>query len=308
MPGKLVGDARFYVRSGPFGLAEVAAAARGTATARSDRVLTGIAPLQAATPGEVSFLDNKRYAAALEKTGAGAVIVHPDMVDRVPPSAVAIVATATYEGWARVAALFHPAPPSSPGIHPTAFVAPGAVVDPTAEIGAFAYIEERAQIGPGCRIGPYASVGSGVVIGKDCRIGAHVSLSHALLGARVCLHPGVRVGQEGFSFARTKTGFLTIPQLGRVVIEDDVEVGANSTIDRGSVPARVLAASGHAQALGPPAGVSARSPFRAVRDGSLHDAGSVTRDCVRLGQGVSRRVPESTLSGEGVPSASHITV
>lgn len=238
---KLVGDARFYIRSGPFGLAEVAAAARGTA-ARSDRVLTGIAPLQAAQPDEVSFLDNKRYAAALEKTGAGAVIVHPDMVDRVPPSAVAIVATATYEAWARVAALFHPVRPPSPGIHPTAFVAPDVVVDPTAEIGVFACIEERAQIGPGCRIGPYASVGSGVVIGKDCRIGAHVSLSHALLGTRVCLHPGVRVGQEGFSFARTKAGFLTIPQLGRVIIEDDVEVGANSTIDRGSVQDTVLGA------------------------------------------------------------------
>lgn len=241
MHGKAVGDARFYARCGPYSLAEVAAAARGTA-AGSDRLLTGIAPLQAAAPDEVSFLDNRRYAAALDGTGAGAVIVHPDMVDRVPSSAVPIVAPATYEGWARVAALFHPAPPSSPGIHPTAFVAPGAAVDPTAEVGAFACIEERAQIGPGCRIGPYASVGGGVVIGEDCRIGTHVSVSHALLGARVCLHPGVRIGQEGFSFARTEAGFLTIPQLGRVVIEDDVEVGANSTIDRGSAQDTVIGA------------------------------------------------------------------
>ncbi len=116
------------------------------------------------------------------------------------------------------------------------------MVDQTAEVGAFAYIETGAQIGSGCRIGPYVSIGRGVVVGTDCRIGAHASLSHTVLGARVCLHPGVRVGQEGFSFARTNAGFLTIPQLGRVILEDDVEVGANATIDRGSVKDTVIGA------------------------------------------------------------------
>lgn len=241
MDGSSVGDARFYARSGPHNLTEVAAAANGT-TAGSDRVLIGVAPLQAARWDEVSFLDNRRYASVLENTGAGAVIVHPDMVDRVPHSAAAIVTTAPYEGWARVAALFHPLAPLSPGIHPTAFVAPDAAVDPTAEICAFAYIEGGVQIGPRCRIGPHASIGSGVVVGEDCRIAAHVCISHALLGARVCLHPGVRVGQEGFGFAKTKAGFLTIPHLGRVLIEDDVEVGANCTIDRGSIQDTVIGA------------------------------------------------------------------
>jgi UDP-3-O-[3-hydroxymyristoyl] glucosamine N-acyltransferase len=80
-------------------------------------------------------------------------------------------------------------------------------------------IEAGASIGPGCRIGPYVSIGAGVQMGKDCRIGAHVSISHALLGDRVCLHPGVRLGQEGFSIAHTSKGFLTVPQLGRVPIE-----------------------------------------------------------------------------------------
>ena len=239
MHGESVGDARFYIRSGPYNLTEIAAAANGTTT-KFDRVLTGVAPLQAAGPDEVSFLDNRRYASVLEKTGAGAVIVHPDMVDHVPASAIPIITTAPYEGWARVAALFHPLASPSPGIHPTAFVAPSAAVDPTAEIGAFAYIEGGVQIGPRCRIGPHASIGSGVVLGKDCRIGAHATISNALLGARVGLHPGVRVGQEGFGFATTKTGFLTIPHLGRVIIEDDVEVGANSTIDRGSIQDTVI--------------------------------------------------------------------
>ncbi|MGA8398308.1 MAG: UDP-3-O-(3-hydroxymyristoyl)glucosamine N-acyltransferase [Stellaceae bacterium] len=241
MHGESVGDARFYIRSGPYNLTEIAAAANGTTT-KFDRVLTGVAPLQAAGPDEVSFLDNRRYASVLEKTGAGAVIVHPDMVDHVPASAIPIITTAPYEGWARVAALFHPLASPSPGIHPTAFVAPSAAVDPTAEIGAFAYIEGGVQIGPRCRIGPHASIGSGVVLGEDCRIGAHATISNALLGARVGLHPGVRVGQEGFGFATTKTGFLTIPHLGRVIIEDDVEVGANSTIDRGSIQDTVIGA------------------------------------------------------------------
>jgi UDP-3-O-[3-hydroxymyristoyl] glucosamine N-acyltransferase len=205
-------------------------------------MLTGIAPLHVARPDEVSFLHDRRYATALDTTLAGAVIVPPDMVGRVPSTASAISAVATYEGWARVAGMFHPIPPPSPGVHPTALVAPGVEIDPTAEIGPFTCIEERVCIGPGCRIGPYVSIGAGVIIGRDCRVGAHVSLSHAMLGARVCLHPGVRLGQEGFSFAKTATGFLTVPQLGRVVLEDDVEVGANSTIDRGSVQDTVIGA------------------------------------------------------------------
>ena len=103
-------------------------------------------------------------------------------------------------------------------------------------------VEAGAEIGPGCRVGPFVSVGQGVTIGADCRIGAHASLSHAMLGARVYIYPGARIGQEGFSFAVTETGFLSIPQLGRVVIGDDVEVGANTTIDRGSTRDTIIGA------------------------------------------------------------------
>ena len=135
----------------------------------------------------------------------------------------------------RVARLFHPLPPCAPGIHPTSVVAPSAIIHETAEIGPFCVIGEAAEIGAYCRIGPYVSIGAGVSLGADCRIGSHASLSHAVVGERVYIYPGARIGQEGFSFANTKLGFLSIPQLGRVVIGDDVEVGANSTIDRGSV-------------------------------------------------------------------------
>ncbi len=236
-----MGDPRFFARSGPHALAEIASAAAGTAPP-VERMFAGVAPLQSAGQDEVSFLDNRRYAAALEQTTAGAVIVHPQMQARVPNGTIAIVTDSAYEAWARVAALFHPMPPSRPGIHRSAVVDPDAQVDASAEIGPYAVIEARAEIGPGCRIGAFVSIGAGVALGCDCRIGAHVSISHALLGARVYLYPGVRIGQEGFSFAATKTGFLSIPQLGRVIIEDDVEVGANTTIDRGSTRDTIIGA------------------------------------------------------------------
>jgi UDP-3-O-[3-hydroxymyristoyl] glucosamine N-acyltransferase len=236
-----MGDSRFFARSSPHALAAIAIAAKGTAPA-IERTFLGVAPLQSAGPDEVSFLDNRRYAAALERTLAGAVIVHPDMLARVPIATIPIVTTAAYEGWARVAALFHPVPPPCPGVHGSAVIADTARVDASAEIGPYVVIEAGAEIGPGCRIGSFVSVGKGVTIGPDCRIGAHVSLSHALLGARVYIYPGARIGQEGFSFAATDAGFLSIPQFGRVIVEDDVEVGANTTIDRGSTHDTIIGA------------------------------------------------------------------
>jgi UDP-3-O-[3-hydroxymyristoyl] glucosamine N-acyltransferase len=235
------GNARFFRRSGPHTLAVVAGAAGGIAD-QLDLLLQGVAPLQTAGPHDVSFLDNRRYACALDLTLAGAVIVHPDMAARVPARTVAILTSEPYAGWARVAALFYPVPPVSPGIHPSAIVAEGALVDPSSEVGPFCVIETGAVIGPGCRIGPSAIIGTGVIVGRDCRIGSHVSLGYAVLGARVYIYPGARIGQEGFGFAAIKDGFLSVPQLGRVIIEDDVEVGANTTIDRGSSQDTVIGA------------------------------------------------------------------
>ena len=236
-----LGNSRFFRRSGPYPLAVVASTARGVAD-EVELLLEGVAPLQTAGPNEVSFLDNRRYVSALDQTLAGAVIVHPDLAARVPATTVAIVTSEPYAAWARVAALFYPPPPPFPGIHPSAVVEDGALVDPSAEVGPLSLIETGATIGPGCRIGPCAVIGKGVIVGRDCRIGAHVSLSHALLGARVYVYPGARIGQEGFGFASTKEGFLSVPQLGRVLLEDDVEVGANTTIDRGSSQDTVIGA------------------------------------------------------------------
>lgn len=242
----VAGDPRFFANAGPHALAVVAAAAGGTAPAEKLLLLTGVAPLQLAGPEQVSFLDNRKYADALAASKAGAVIVHPSMLRHVPEGCVAIVTPEPYLGWARVAGLFHPLPPTSPGIHPMAVVDATAIIHPTAEIGPFTMIGARVEIGPRSVIATGAVLGAGVTIGADCRVGAGCTISHARLGARVVLYPGVRIGQDGFGFATSMTGtgpvHTSVPQLGRVVVEDDVEVGANSCIDRGSAQDTVIGA------------------------------------------------------------------
>lgn len=235
------GHARFFRQGGPFALTILAVAARGEARG-SCGMLRGVAPLQIAGPDQVSFLDNRRYLDMLAETRAGAVIVHPSLADRVPAGCAAIVTDEPYAGWARVAAMFHPAALVVPGVHASAVVDASAVVHSTAEIGPLAVVEAGAEVGPRCRVGAGTVIGASVVLGADCRIGSLCSISHALVGARVNVLPGARIGQEGFGFATTSEGLLTVPQLGRVVIGSDVEVGANTTIDRGSAQDTVIGA------------------------------------------------------------------
>jgi UDP-3-O-[3-hydroxymyristoyl] glucosamine N-acyltransferase len=226
-------DTRFFHTCGPFDLKAVASCARGAAVS-DDRILTGVAALQTAGPSDVSFLDGGRYLGLLGQSLAGAIIVHPDFKSRLPPSAVAIVTPEPYAAWARVCALFHPPVPVQPGIHPSAVVEEGASIDPSCEIGPNAVVGRNAVIGARSVVGPAAVIGPAVVVGTDCRIGAQVTLSHAIIGSRVQILPGARIGQDGFGFAVTSGVFLSVAQLGRVIIEDDVEIGANTTIDRGS--------------------------------------------------------------------------
>ena len=233
------GDPRFFVQAGPHVLEAIAVASGAECpAAQAGRLFKGVAPLQTAGPDQISFLDNRKYIQALLATQAGAVIVHPDMLTHVPQGCAALITREPYLGWARVSAMFHPAPPPSPGLHPSAVVHKSARIDPSAEIGPNAVIGEGAEIGACCAVGPGACIGAGVQIGAHTRIGAQCSISHALIGSRVFIFPGVRIGQEGFGFATvmTKAGpsHVTVPQLGRVVIGDDVEIGANTCIDRGS--------------------------------------------------------------------------
>ena len=236
------GDPRFFRRTGPHALAAVVDAAEAEAPPRR-LMLHKIAPLASATPDDVSFcINGRKHLALLKATRAGAVIVHPDMQQHVPSTAVAIVSPDPLVAWAKVATLFHPIPPAIPGIHASAIVAPTARLHASVEVGPLAVIGEGVEIGPRGRIGALAVIGDGVVVGADVRIGSHASVTHALIGDRVYIYPGARIGQDGFGFAITPEGFHTVPQLGRVVIEDDVEIGANTTVDRGAIEDTVIGA------------------------------------------------------------------
>ncbi len=241
----LLGDPRFFERAGPFALEALAEAAGATLLrpeALGGRALAGVAPLQTASPDQVAVLHNAKYLAAAAATQAGAVIVSPAMAARVPATSAAIVAADPHLAWAQIGRLFHPAAQPAPFVHPTAVIDPTAQVGADCEIGPYAVIGARASLGAFCQIGAHAVIAPGVQMGPACRIGAGASVTHALLGARVYIYPGARVGQEGFGFAITPQGFVSIPQLGRVILHDDVEIGANSTVDRGASHDTVIGA------------------------------------------------------------------
>jgi len=236
-----LGDPRFFLRAGPFSLSEVAAAAGASGDIPDGaKQLSGVAPLQSADAEHVSFIHNKRYLPDLERTRAGVVIVSEALSARVPKGVIPLVVADAHIAWAKVATLFHPPQGFTPGIHKTAVIDPSASVHASAAVGALAVVGAEVIIGPGCSVGPGAVIGGGVVMGEGCRIGALASVSHALLGDRVYVYPGARIGQEGFGFAMGPQGFVTVPQVGRVILEDDVEIGANSTVDRGAARDTVI--------------------------------------------------------------------
>jgi len=235
-------DPRFFRADGPFTLARLAEITGAELAPGSDpqRLVRDVAPLDAAGPDDLSFLDNKKYVEAFASSRAGACIVHPDHAPRAPVGMALLLSPGPYRAYALAARAFHPDPKARGEIHAAAIVDPTAVLGPGCEVGPGAVIEAGARLGARCRIGPNAVIGANVEIGDDCQIGACASLSHCILGNRVMIYPGARIGQDGFGFAMGPKGHLRIPQLGRVLIGDDVEVGANSTIDRGAGPDTVI--------------------------------------------------------------------
>lgn len=229
-------DSRFFTRAGPFTLAELARLSGADLQGATDeaKLLADVAPLEMATADDASFLENRKYIDAFRRSRAGAVFVDERVVKVAPPGMALLVSAEPYKAYARAAQAFYPTPPMVPGRVPSALIDTTAVVPDDCEIGPYAIIEAGARLGRRCRVGAHSVIGAGVEIGEDCRIAAHVTISHALIGARVVLHPGVRIGQAGFGFAPDRAGPVKVPQLGRVVIGDDVDIGANTTIDRGS--------------------------------------------------------------------------
>ena len=237
-------DPRFFRAAGPFTVAELAhlTGAEIGGAGEVDLSLADVAPLDVAGPTHVTFLANPKYASAFEVSKAGAAFVHPDQAHRAPAGMTLLVTTNPYIAFARTATRFYPAPRPEAGIAPSAVVDPTAVLGEGVAIAPHVVIGAHVEIGAGTAIAANSVIGDGCVIGKDCLIGANVTVSHCLMGDRVTLYPGVRVGQDGFGFAMDPSGHVKIPQLGRVRIGDDVEIGANSTIDRGAGPDTIIGA------------------------------------------------------------------
>jgi UDP-3-O-[3-hydroxymyristoyl] glucosamine N-acyltransferase len=237
-------DPRFFQLAGPHSLDALAAltGARLAGAADGGRLIEDVAPLETAGPGDVTFLDNRKYTDAFVKSKAGAAFVTEAMAERAPAEMALLISREPYKAFARAVQAFYPQIPVAPGRAPSAVIDPSANVPDDCAIGANVVIEAAARLGARCAIGANTVIGAAVELGDDCRVAANVTLSHCLIGARVVLHPGVRIGQAGFGFAPDASGPVKIPQLGRVVIGDDVDIGANTTIDRGS---------GHDTVIGP---------------------------------------------------------
>ncbi len=225
-------------------VAKLAGAGEPAAPVRARRI-ANVAALDRAGPGDLSFYDNKRFADAAATTHAGACLTTAALAKTLPPRVAALTVRDPYRAFVEVArALFpHALRPSSlyeavgmagVHVHPTARLEHGVTVDPGAVIG------PRAEIGSGTVIAANAVIGLEVRIGRDCIVGAGCIVSNALVGDRVIIHPGCKIGQDGFGFVMGAQGHLKIPQVGRVIIQDDVEIGAGSAIDRGAIRDTVI--------------------------------------------------------------------
>ncbi len=205
---------------------------------RQHRV-TGICTLQQGVPGRLAFLANARYRRYLTETRAGAVILSPRDADASPVPV--LVCEDPYLAYARIAALFAPDDRGAAGVHPSAVVADDVELAEGVSVGPQAVVEQGARLGQGVYVGPGCVVGARARIGRDTRLVANVTVCHdVVLGQRVLVHPGVVIGGDGFGIARDGERWVKVPQLGSVAIGDDVEIGANTTIDRGAIGDTVI--------------------------------------------------------------------
>lgn len=197
-------------------------------------IISGIATLQNAKQGDLSFLANRKYRKYLKTTAASAVILSPDVMNECRINA--LITKDPYSAYAKAAEYMCPQEQPVAGIHPSAVINTSAVISTSAYIGANTFIGDAVKIGERVYIGHGCVIDSGVVIGDDSRLVANVSVCNGvLIGMRTIIHPGVVLGSDGFGIARDGENWLKIPQLGGVIIGNDVELGANTTIDRGAL-------------------------------------------------------------------------
>lgn len=224
-------------------LSDLIAALGGDLLGGSEVRITGIAPLDEAGKHSISFLANPRYQAQLGTTQAGCVIVAPALAEAASARGAAIVTPDPYLYFARLTQWWaaRTRPPVQAGVHASAVVAPDATLGEGVEVGPLAVIEAGAVIGDGARIGAHCVVERNARVGEGTRLAPRVVLGHGCrIGARGIVHSGVVIGADGFGFAPSKQGFVKIEQLGNVVIGDDVEIGANTCIDRGALADTVI--------------------------------------------------------------------
>lgn len=228
-------DDRFYERAGPFGLRDLAARIGAEVEKGApDVTLRDVAALETAQAGDISLFSDAKYANAFAVTQASVVITN-DKLAALPHGVTLLVVPNPRLAFAQVGHIFYPPAKLQAGVraalplHPTATLGDGTEVGPGGEIGA------GAVIGKNCWIGNNVVIGRGVVIGDDCRIGPNCVITHSVIGNRVVMGPNNSIGNQGFSFVPSLEGLLRVPQLGRVVIEDDVELGSNCTVDRGAI-------------------------------------------------------------------------
>ncbi len=235
-------DSRFFATVGPFSLGDLAAlsdTALGDG-ASPERLFAGVAPLDRAELDHISFLDNLKYRAEFRDSRAGACVVRPAHAAGAPEGMALMLTEDPYRAFAAIAVAFHPAPRPPAGIDALARIDPSASVGADCRIEPGAIVGARVTVGARSHIGAYTVIGDGVTIGEDVHVGSHCTLQYCLIGDRVTIHPGARIGQDGFGFALGPAGHLKVPQLGRVIVGDDVEIGANATIDRGAGPDTVI--------------------------------------------------------------------
>jgi UDP-3-O-[3-hydroxymyristoyl] glucosamine N-acyltransferase len=223
----------------PLRLAELAVRFGCELQGDPDALVERVAPLQEATPGALAFLANPRYRRHLAATRATAVVLDAAAAAECPVAA--LVTRNPYATYARIAQLLYPEPPAVAGRHPSSVVEDGADVHPSAHVGPHCYVAAGAVIGPRASVGPGSVVLAGARLGADSRLVARVTLCEGVrIGERCLLHPGVVIGADGFGQASDAGKYLKVPQVGSVAIGDDVEVGANTTIDRGAIGDTVI--------------------------------------------------------------------
>jgi UDP-3-O-[3-hydroxymyristoyl] glucosamine N-acyltransferase len=228
----------FEVRTG-----ELVTQLGGELLGNAELVLRRIAPLDRALADSISFLSNPRHQAQLQGSAAGCVIVGPALREAVASRPSAIVSADPYLYYAKLTQWWvqHARAPAAAGVHASAVVEPGALVHATASVGALAHIGSGAVIGAGAVIGPQCHVGARAVVGEGTRLAAQVVIgADCRIGARCILHGGAVIGADGFGFAPVDGRWEKIEQLGAVDIGDDVEIGANSCVDRGALQDTVL--------------------------------------------------------------------